>query len=154
MFTGIIQEVGEVESMTLKGDMARLRINAPMVAQQVKVGDSVSVSGVCLTAVEIRNDRVDFDAIRTTLGRTTLHGIRRGDLHARHRFHPNPHDPARHGRLERRRQDRRQPPKSEKHHRRVLAAAPRFHGHGLPSAQPWIVKFIINFYQPTGVLSS
>jgi riboflavin synthase len=78
MFTGIILELGEIESVSLKGEMARIRIQAPKIAPQVKTGDSVSISGVCLTAVHIEAPHIEFDAIRTTLARTTLHGLRRG----------------------------------------------------------------------------
>ena len=78
MFTGIIQETGEIESIAVKGKKARIRSKAPGLAKEVKKGDSVSVSGVCLTAVEILPGSLEFDAVTTTLDRTSLKGLSRG----------------------------------------------------------------------------
>jgi riboflavin synthase len=75
MFTGIVEEVGTVLSIRREGDLARLRIEAPLVSADTKLGDSVAINGACLTVTEIDSGQLSFDAIRETLDRTSL-----GDL--------------------------------------------------------------------------
>ena len=73
MFTGIIQAVGKLESLTPKGGDLRIAIHAgslPM--ESVKDGDSIAVSGCCLTVVAKRAHGFDADASRETLSLTTL----------------------------------------------------------------------------------
>ena len=72
MFTGIVRERGRVLSAERNGDGVRLRIAAPQTAATASLGDSVSVSGVCLTAVEVNDGELAFDAVPETLARTTL----------------------------------------------------------------------------------
>jgi riboflavin synthase len=72
MFTGIIRERGTVAGVEGAGDGVRLVVEAPETAASSTVGDSVSVNGVCLTAVDVADGRVAFDAVPETLGRTTL----------------------------------------------------------------------------------
>jgi len=80
MFTGIIQEKGEVRSLAVSGNRARLRLRASALAPKVKIGDSVAVSGVCLTAVSIEGEDLEFDMVKTTLDRTALKRLKRGSL--------------------------------------------------------------------------
>jgi riboflavin synthase len=77
MFTGIIEEVGTVESVKLEGDLARLVVRAPLVSSDTSLGDSVAVNGACLTVTQIDGERVSFDAVRETLDKTAI-----GDLAA------------------------------------------------------------------------
>jgi len=74
MFTGIVRERGRVVSADLNGDggALRLRIAAPQTAEQTSLGDSVSVAGCCLTAVEADSGDLVFDAVPESLARTTL----------------------------------------------------------------------------------
>jgi riboflavin synthase len=72
MFTGIVRELGAVEEVEEVGHGARLRVRAPESAEGVHVGDSVSVSGVCLTAVEVAEGTIAFDVVQETLRRSTL----------------------------------------------------------------------------------
>ena len=76
MFTGIVEELGRVTEVTATatGDKAALRvgIKAPLVAADVAAGDSVSVSGVCLTVVDVANGWFGADVMRETLTRSTL----------------------------------------------------------------------------------
>ena len=72
MFTGIVREVGEVASVDGGDAGARLRIRAPETAARTRVGDSVSVSGVCLTAVAVEDGALSFDAVPETLRRSSL----------------------------------------------------------------------------------
>ena len=79
VFTGIVREVGTVESVEpATGGGARLTLRAPEVAGHTGVGDSVSVAGVCLTATDIADGTIAFDAVPETLARTTLGGLERG----------------------------------------------------------------------------
>jgi riboflavin synthase len=72
MFTGIVRERGRVESMQQEPEGLRLDIDAPETASQLGVGDSVSVSGACLTATEVANGSFSVTAVQETLDRTTL----------------------------------------------------------------------------------
>lgn len=78
MFTGIIEELGEVESFEMRPAGARARIRCRVVLDDLKEGDSVSVSGVCLTAVDIRAGGFSADIAPETLRRSNLGGLRRG----------------------------------------------------------------------------
>jgi riboflavin synthase len=72
VFTGIVRELGRVESLNGESDGLRLRVAAPVTASSTAAGDSVSVNGVCLTAVEIDGGILAFDAVPETLGRSSL----------------------------------------------------------------------------------
>ena len=80
MFTGIIEEIGTVESIQVGGTSARLRLRAPIVCADLHEGDSVSVNGVCLTAVELRGASFDADASPETLRRSSLGRLQPGAL--------------------------------------------------------------------------
>ena len=72
MFTGLVREVGEVVSVEGDGRGVRLAVRAPLTAADAALGDSVAISGVCLTVVEAPDGVVTFDAVPETLARTTL----------------------------------------------------------------------------------
>ena len=72
VFTGIVRERGRVVAADRNGDAMCLRIAAPQTASSTGVGDSVAVSGVCLTAVAVDDGELAFDAVPETLSRTTL----------------------------------------------------------------------------------
>ena len=78
MFTGIVRELGEVESLEPLDAGLRLRVRAPETAQGVGEGDSVSVGGVCLTAVEVDDGVIGFDVVQETLRRSTLGRLESG----------------------------------------------------------------------------
>ena len=75
MFTGIVRELGRVETF----DGFRLVVAAPETAATAAVGDSVAVAGVCLTVVASEDGRLAFDAVPETLSRTALGSLRPGD---------------------------------------------------------------------------
>jgi riboflavin synthase len=80
MFTGIIQAVGEIVAVEPKGGDCRLRIRAGKLdLADVRLGDSIAVNGVCLTAVELPGDGFVADVSGETLSLTTLGGLSRGD---------------------------------------------------------------------------
>ncbi|HAJ56950.1 MAG TPA: riboflavin synthase [Candidatus Omnitrophica bacterium] len=75
MFTGIIEEVGRVSLFRKQGRCFRLGIDAEKALEATKIGDSISVSGVCLTVVAIEKGRLYFDVMPETTGLTTLKNI-------------------------------------------------------------------------------
>lgn len=78
MFTGIVREVGRVEAVEERGDSVRLTVRAPETAVATKVGDSIALAGVCLTAVEVADSTMAFDAVPETLRRSTLGRLEAG----------------------------------------------------------------------------
>jgi riboflavin synthase len=79
MFTGIVEELGTVESLDLlEGDAARLTIRGPKVTEDAGHGDSISVNGCCLTVVETGEGTFTADVMRETLRRTSLGGVEKG----------------------------------------------------------------------------
>jgi len=78
MFTGLVQDIGEVEAVEAGADGARLRIATPMV-DEIGIGDSVAVNGICLTATAIGHDFFETEAMNQTLAVTALGGVEAGD---------------------------------------------------------------------------
>lgn len=78
MFTGIIEELGSVRSIEERGDNARIVISARVVIEGTKHGDSIAVNGVCLTALDIRQDSFAADVSMETLVRSTLGSLKPG----------------------------------------------------------------------------
>jgi riboflavin synthase len=76
MFTGLIEEVGAVEALEPRPAGSRLRLRAATVTEGLKEGDSVAVSGVCLTAVDIRPGGFSADVSPETLRRSSLGALR------------------------------------------------------------------------------
>ena len=78
MFTGIIEELGQVRSIEARGENAYIVIAAQLVTEDTKHGDSISVNGVCLTALDIQPDSFAADVSRETLDRSTLGRLKPG----------------------------------------------------------------------------
>ena len=82
MFTGIVEEVGEVAAVEHRGDSAVLTVNATRIVDDLVHGASIAVSGVCLTVVGWRAGEVtaiDFDVMGETLKRTGVGALKPGD---------------------------------------------------------------------------
>ncbi|HXG24792.1 MAG TPA: riboflavin synthase [Chthonomonadales bacterium] len=79
MFTGIVEEVGIVDTVQRRVNSARLTVRAPRVAEDSAIGDSISVNGVCLTVVAREGSHLSFDAVPETLQRSNLRCLRTGD---------------------------------------------------------------------------
>jgi riboflavin synthase len=77
MFTGLIQEMGTIEKLIEHESSIELLFDAGQLANQIKVGDSISVNGVCLTATE-NDDSVKVDVMIQTLRLSSLRGLRPG----------------------------------------------------------------------------
>lgn len=78
MFTGLIEEVGLVVSLTDGDGTRRLTIACSKLLPEIRKGDSVAVSGVCLTAVELTAENFSADLAAETLARTSLSRLRPG----------------------------------------------------------------------------
>src|ERR671931_1292850 len=78
MFTGIIEELGTVRRIEQRGENARIVISARVVTEGTNHGDSISVNGVCLTALDIEPDSFAADVSRETLSRSTLGVLKPG----------------------------------------------------------------------------
>ncbi|WP_169944764.1 riboflavin synthase [Microbispora sp. H11081] len=72
MFTGIVEELGEVVALEPLGDSARLTVRGPVVTGDARHGDSIAVNGVCLTVAEAEGDSFTADVMRETLDRSSL----------------------------------------------------------------------------------
>ena len=85
MFTGLIQETGEIASKERfagqeRGSITRVTIRAEKIPAELKTGDSVAVSGVCLTALDVSEHRFSADLAEETLQRTSLQHLKTGSL--------------------------------------------------------------------------
>jgi len=80
MFTGIIEEVGRIARIEQNGENRRIVVEAKATPKELKTGDSVSVSGVCLTAIDIRDHSFSADLAPETWARTSFSRIERGAL--------------------------------------------------------------------------
>ncbi len=72
MFTGIIEELGVVETLEDQGDAVRLTLRAPHVINDARLGDSISVNGCCLTVAQRDGETFTADVMRETLDKTSL----------------------------------------------------------------------------------
>lgn len=81
MFTGIVEELGEVTHLDDLGDSARLTIRGPVVTSDARHGDSIAVNGVCLTVVDVLPDGgFTADVMAETLNRSSLAAAGAGSL--------------------------------------------------------------------------
>jgi riboflavin synthase len=79
MFTGIVEAVGEVAALTRRGTDAQISVRAPALdLADVKCGDSIAVSGVCLTVIELARDTFVADVSAETLARTIVGELKPG----------------------------------------------------------------------------
>ena len=78
MFTGIIEEIGTVQTLRKGSQSARLTIGAKTVLSDVHLGDSIAVNGVCLTVTEFTPGSFTADVMHETLNRSSLSGLQPG----------------------------------------------------------------------------
>lgn len=78
MFTGIVEELGEVVGVEALPDSARLTVAGPRVTADARHGDSIAVNGVCLTVVDTSSGSFTADVMRETLQRSSLGALRTG----------------------------------------------------------------------------
>ncbi|MDE3186721.1 MAG: riboflavin synthase [Acidobacteriota bacterium] len=78
MFTGIIEQTGTLVSLTDRGGVRRISVEAPGIAGRLREGDSLAVSGVCLTALDVNPTYFHADLAQETLDRTSLGSLQPG----------------------------------------------------------------------------
>ncbi|MFC8276645.1 riboflavin synthase [Streptomyces sp. NPDC057271] len=78
MFTGIVEELGEVTAVEKLADASRFRLRGPLVTEGAKHGDSIAVNGVCLTVVEFGDGEFTADVMEETLKRSSLGALEVG----------------------------------------------------------------------------
>jgi riboflavin synthase len=78
MFTGIVEELGEVVALEHEGDAARLTVRGPLVVSDAVHGASIAVNGVCLTVVDVKDDAFTVDVMKETLDRSSLTALAAG----------------------------------------------------------------------------
>jgi len=78
MFTGIIEEKGEVVAVEPAGDSVRLSVRGPLVTSDAGHGDSIAVNGVCLTVTGVRDEVFTVDVIKESLDRSSLGALAEG----------------------------------------------------------------------------
>jgi riboflavin synthase len=78
MFTGIVEELGTVESLEDQGDAVRLTVRGPVVTDDAGLGDSIAVNGVCLTVATQHGDTFTADVMQETLAKSSLGSLEPG----------------------------------------------------------------------------
>ncbi|MCY0929840.1 riboflavin synthase [Streptomyces sp. H27-H1] len=78
MFTGIVEELGEVVAVEQLAEASRFRLRGPVVTEDAKHGDSIAVNGVCLTVVETGDGEFTADVMQETLNRSSLGALTQG----------------------------------------------------------------------------
>ncbi|MDA5280646.1 riboflavin synthase [Streptomyces sp. NPDC054904] len=78
MFTGIVEELGEVTAVEPLAEASRFRLRGPVVTEGAKHGDSIAVNGVCLTVVETADGEFTADVMQETLNRSSLGSLTQG----------------------------------------------------------------------------
>ncbi len=80
MFTGLIEELATVKTIEKNGNTTKLSINAKVVLEDAKIGDSIAVNGICLTVVERTKTLFKVDVSQETMGVTNLKSLRSGSV--------------------------------------------------------------------------
>jgi riboflavin synthase len=78
MFTGIVEEAGVVQAVTRRGKGWSLEVEAGLIVEGVKIGDSMAVNGCCLTVTEVKGKRLIFDLLDETKEKTNLQSAQLG----------------------------------------------------------------------------
>lgn len=78
MFTGIIEEIGTVKEIRHSGDSSFIKIQAEKIFEDMHIGDSIAVNGLCLTVTEFNNNIFRADVMNETLNRSSLGSLKQG----------------------------------------------------------------------------
>ena len=78
MFTGIIEEVGHIVSVTIRGKSMDLTVEATAIIDDITIGDSISIGGVCQTVTEIGDSTFAVQAVEETIKRSTFRKLKKG----------------------------------------------------------------------------
>ena len=80
MFTGIIEELGQIRRICIQGSSGQIAISAKKVLEGTQIGDSIAVNGICLTVVSLEKDGFTADVMAETMRRSSLSIGKPGDL--------------------------------------------------------------------------
>lgn len=80
MFTGIVEEVGRLRVLEMRGNSGSLSIQAKTVLEGTKIGDSIAVNGICLTVTSLLADGFTADIMAETVRRSSLKNAKQGDM--------------------------------------------------------------------------
>ena len=78
MFTGIVEEIGSIKGISKGANSAVLTLSAKKVLEDVNLGDSIAVNGVCLTVTSYRQDEFTVDVMHETMDRSSLSSLKAG----------------------------------------------------------------------------
>ncbi len=76
MFTGLIEEIGKIKSITNLGGGIKIKVAASKIMEDVKIDDSISINGVCQTAISVGNNEFEVIAIEETLKKTNFNKLK------------------------------------------------------------------------------
>lgn len=79
MFTGLVEDIGVVKAMQSDRDSMKITVHSAMIAEDVKLGDSIAVNGVCLTVTHFTNQQLTMDVMPETVKATNLQQLALGD---------------------------------------------------------------------------
>lgn len=79
MFTGLVEEIGTIDSIAKGVKSAKIKIKAKKILKEVRIGDSISTNGVCLTVTEFNKDNFVVDVMAETMRRSNLNEVKKGD---------------------------------------------------------------------------
>lgn len=79
MFTGLVEEVGAISSVTQRGGILTLAVTAMAVLEDIRIGDSIAIDGVCQTVTAFDGGSFTVETVAETIGRTTFGRLHRGD---------------------------------------------------------------------------
>lgn len=80
MFTGIVEEIGKVQNIKMNTKSSRLTIEGKKIFEDIHIGDSISVNGVCLTVTTFNNNTFTADVMNETLTRSSLGELKKGSF--------------------------------------------------------------------------
>ncbi len=80
MFTGLIEEIGIIENLARQQDKINLTIKAKKILTDSKVDDSISINGICLTIIDIKTNSFTAQAVKETMGKSTVLNWQNGDF--------------------------------------------------------------------------
>lgn len=80
MFTGIVEELGQIRHLTIQGSSGQIGIRARKVLEGTRIGDSIAVNGICLTVVSLQPDGFTADVMAETVRRSSLGKAKPGDF--------------------------------------------------------------------------
>lgn len=80
MFTGLIEEVASIKSLEPRETNLKISITAKLVLEDIKLGDSIAINGVCLTVTDFDSESFSVEAVKETLNVTALRSLKVSDL--------------------------------------------------------------------------